>query len=268
MKRTILTSIILILIALSVQSQKVHDTVFMDKNWTECSRENYTYFRIKTETKDGYFLKDYYKSGQLQSEGYYLKDKDDTKEGPFKYYYDNGNIKIECNYNKGELEGEWKTYYPSGQLHYSQYFTAYELNGTLKVYYENGNPKREELYKDGNLTSSICYKIDGSPDAYTPFTQYPEFIGGDKARIQFLVDNIVYPRKARQKNISGMVYVTFFVDEEGTVQDVSILKGVHPLLDNEAIRVVSKMPSWIPGKIDGENARIQFNMPLKFTLTR
>lgn len=248
--------------------QHVEDTVFFDSKWKECNRQAYAYYRIKTNTKEGYFLKDYYKTGQLQMEGYYLKGKVETQDGPFKYYYDNGNIKNECNYSKGELEGEWKTYYPSGQLHYSQYFTANEINGTLKVYSENGDLKREELYNDGNLTSSICYKMDGSPDAYTPFMQFPEFMGGDKARIQFLVDNIIYPRKARQKDISGIVYITFFVDKDGTVQDVSIIKGVHPLLDNEAMRVVSKMPAWIPGKIDGENARIQFNMPLKFTLTR
>ena len=266
MKRTILTSVVFILLALSVQGQKVHDTVFLDKNWNECSRKNHTFFRIKTSTEDGYFEKDYFKSGQLQSEGYYLNGETAIPDGLFKFFFENGNIKTENNFIKGQIDGESKTFYPSGKLYYSEQYIINKLDGKRIVYYENGNLKREEIFKNDSLISTACFKIDGSPDIYFPFRQFPEYIGGEAARIQFLVDNIIYPKKARRNNIMGTVYLSFNVSEEGEVERVKILRGVHPVLDAEAIRVVKKMPKWKPCKIDGENVRIKFNMPIKFTL--
>ncbi|MBK9357681.1 MAG: TonB family protein [Bacteroidales bacterium] len=266
MKRTLLTSIILLLMSTSVHCQKVHDTVFMDAKWNECSRENFTYFRIKTSTKDGYFLKAYYKSGQLQMEGYFLKGETIIPDGPAKYYYENGNIMEAYNYTEGKRDGEYKKYYKSGMLHFFHYYSNGMLQGKRMVYYENGCLKREESYEDNKLTSSTCYKTDGSPDAYTPFIQDPEYIGGEEARIQFLIDNIIYPRKARRRLIMGLVYLTFVVSENGDVEGVEVFKGAHPLLDAEALRVVKNMPSWIPGKIDGENDHIRCYMPVKFTL--
>ncbi len=267
MKRTILISIILILIALSVQSQKVHDTVFLDYKWNECSRENYTYFRIKTSTENGYFLKNYYKSGQLQMEGYFLIGETIIPDGPAKYYYENGNIMEECNYTEGKDDGENKKYYESGMLHFSQYYSNGMLHGKRLVYYENGYLKREESFEDNKLISSKCYKTDGSLDVYTPFYQNPVYIGGEEARIQFLIDNIIYPKKARRRLIMGMVYLTFVVGKDGEVEGVEVFKSAHPLLDAEALRVVKTMPSWIPGKIDGENDYIRCYMPVKFTLS-
>ena len=266
MKRTILTSIVFILLALSVQGQKVHDTIFMDKNWNECSRKNHTFFRIKTFTEDGYFEKDYFKSGQLQSEGYYLNGETAIPHGPFTYYFENGEIRTESNYGKEGIDGESRTFYSSGKLYYSEQYSSNKLQGKRIVYYENGNLKREEVFRNDILISSSCFKIDGSPDIYFPFRQLPEFIGGEAARIQFLVDNIIYPKKARRNNIMGVVYLSFNVSEEGEVEGVKILRGVHPLLDAEALRVVKKMPKWKPCKVDGRSTRVKFNMPIKFTL--
>lgn len=266
MYRIIIASIFFFQFTTSVQSQKVHDTVFLNSKWEECNRHEHTYYRIKTSTKDGYFLKDYYKNGQLQMKGYYLKGEDEIQDGIFKYYYENGNIMEECNYVDGKYEGEWKTYYPSGNLHFSQYFRNNLLEGKRMVYYRNDSLKREEIFEDNDLISSACYKPDGSLDIYTPFDLAPKYVGGNAARIKFLQENIIYPIRAREKNISGMVYITFMVSKDGEIEDVEILKGVHKLLNNEALRVVKIMPPWIPGKIDGENARVRNNMPIKFTL--
>ncbi len=266
MKRTILTSIVFILLALSVQGQKVHDTIFLDKYSDECSRGNFMYYRIKTSTQDGYFEKDYYKSGQLRKEGCYLNGETAIPDGPVIYYFENGNIWKEHNFNKGKRDGESKVFYPSGQFYYSEQHSNDELHGKRMVYYENGNHKREEIFRNNSLISSACFKIDGSPDIYFPFLQIPEYSGGDAARIQFLIDNIIYPKKARRNNIMGVVYLSFDLSEEGEVERVKILKGVHPVLDAEAIRVVKIMPKWKPGKQDGKNVRVQFNMPIKFTL--
>jgi protein TonB len=94
----------------------------------------------------------------------------------------------------------------------------------------------------------------------------PAFPGGDGARMKFLQDNIKYPQMARDSGIQGTVYVTFVVERNGNVTDVKILRGIGGGCDEEAVRVVQNMPKWEPGKQRGKPVRVQFNMPIKFTL--
>jgi len=94
----------------------------------------------------------------------------------------------------------------------------------------------------------------------------PAFPGGDMARMKFLQDNIKYPQMARESGIQGTVYVTFVVERNGSVTDVKILRGIGGGCDEEAMRVVKNMPKWEPGKQRGKPVRVQFNMPIKFTL--
>ena len=94
----------------------------------------------------------------------------------------------------------------------------------------------------------------------------PAFPGGDVARMKFLQDNIKYPQMARESGIQGTVYVTFVVERNGNVTDVKILRGIGGGCDEEAVRVVQNMPKWEPGKQRGKPVRVQFNMPIKFTL--
>ena len=94
----------------------------------------------------------------------------------------------------------------------------------------------------------------------------PSFPGGDEARIRFLQQNIKYPQMARESSIQGTVYVTFVVERDGSVTDVRVLRGIGGGCDEEAIRVIKAMPKWNPGKQRGKPVRVQFNMPIKFTL--
>jgi protein TonB len=71
---------------------------------------------------------------------------------------------------------------------------------------------------------------------------------------------------ARESGIQGTVYVTFVVEKGGNVSDVKILRGIGGGCDEEAIRVIRAMPRWNPGKQRGKSVRVQFNMPIKFTL--
>jgi len=94
----------------------------------------------------------------------------------------------------------------------------------------------------------------------------PSFPGGEAARMKFLQENINYPQMARESGIQGTVYVTFVVEPSGAVSDVRILRGIGGGCDEEAVRVVQSMPEWFPGKQLGKAVRVQFNMPIKFTL--
>jgi len=94
----------------------------------------------------------------------------------------------------------------------------------------------------------------------------PEYPGGQDALITYLVTNIKYPQEAKEKGITGTVYVQYIVEKDGNITNVKILRGVGGGCDEEAIRVVSGMPKWTPGKQRGENVRVAFTLPIKFAL--
>ena len=94
----------------------------------------------------------------------------------------------------------------------------------------------------------------------------PSFPGGEIARIKFLQQNIKYPQWARERGIQGAVYITFVVEPDGSISNVSLLRGIGGGCDEEAIRVIESMPRWNAGKQWGRAVRVQFNMPIKFTL--
>lgn len=95
----------------------------------------------------------------------------------------------------------------------------------------------------------------------------PEFIGGEEALYKYLLENVNYPQSAKESGIQGRVFVTFVVELDGSVTDVRVLRGIGGGCDEEAVRVVKNMPKWIPGKQKGKSVRVQYNLPLKFTLT-
>lgn len=96
--------------------------------------------------------------------------------------------------------------------------------------------------------------------------QMPEYPGGQAALFEFISKNVKYPEDAVKKKVEGKVFVTFVVDTDGKITDVSLLRKVFPSLDAEAIRVISAMPNWIPGKQKGQVVRVKYTVPLIFRL--
>ena len=96
--------------------------------------------------------------------------------------------------------------------------------------------------------------------------QMPSFPGGEAKMYGYIGKNIEYPRMAKESGISGRVFVTFVVEKDGAVTDVQILRGIGGGCDEEAVRVIKSMPRWKPGKQRGKPVRVQYRMPIKFTL--
>ena len=94
----------------------------------------------------------------------------------------------------------------------------------------------------------------------------PEFPGGDLGLMKFIQKNVRYPAIAKEYNITGKVYVSFIVDKQGSVTNVKIVRGVDKILDAEALRVVSLLPKYKPGKQRGKAVRVMFTIPINFTL--
>lgn len=95
---------------------------------------------------------------------------------------------------------------------------------------------------------------------------YPEYNGGQPALMKYIHENIVYPVDAKENGIQGKVYVQFVVYKDGHLSDFKIMRGVYPSMDREAIRAVSKMPNWIPGKNNGKEVNVRMVIPVKFLL--
>jgi len=96
----------------------------------------------------------------------------------------------------------------------------------------------------------------------------PEFPGGDLGLMKFIQKNVKYPAIAKEYNITGKVYVSFIVDKQGKVTNVKIVRGVDKNLDAEALRVVSLLPKYKPGKQRGKSVRVMFTIPINFTLIK
>ncbi|OFR37681.1 energy transducer TonB, partial [Porphyromonas sp. HMSC065F10] len=86
--------------------------------------------------------------------------------------------------------------------------------------------------------------------------------------MQWIAQNIQYPKEAVKANIEGRVMVSFIVEKDGSISTVEVKRSVHELLDKEAIRVVSAMPKWKPGKQDGQPVRARFNIPVSFKIPK
>lgn len=97
--------------------------------------------------------------------------------------------------------------------------------------------------------------------------QMPEFPGGMKALMQYLQENIKYPRMSREMGSQGRAFICFVVNTDGSIQDVEVAKSTSDVhLDKEAVRVVEKMPRWNPGKQAGKAVRVRFTLPVTFRL--
>lgn len=97
--------------------------------------------------------------------------------------------------------------------------------------------------------------------------EMPEFVGGPSSLQKFIAENIQYPSAALNQRLQGRVVVSFTVDHEGFVKDMEVLKGIGGGCELEALRVVSLMPNWKPGKQSGKNVAVKYVLPIKFALS-
>lgn len=96
--------------------------------------------------------------------------------------------------------------------------------------------------------------------------EMPEFPGGMAECMKWLGKNINYPEDCKKEGVQGRVIVQFVVDKDGSIKDPTIARGVHPSLDKEALRVLSSMPNWKPGKQKGEAVKVRYTIPVMFKL--
>jgi protein TonB len=128
---------------------------------------------------------------------------------------------------------------------------------TLDKVDDNGTGNGDEMSsgQDGTATDEPFFLVE----------VMPSFKGGGLEKFrEWVTKRTNYPQAAYDKKIRGTVFLTFIVERDGSVSNVTVVKGVDPLLDNEAIKAISESPKWTPGLQRGEPVRVRYSIPLNF----
>ncbi len=133
---------------------------------------------------------------------------------------------------------------------------------------ESGTINEVNVIAYGELKERMVpLTTDEEPVDFTMLDKVPEFEGGDANTFSFWVNRrLRYPESAKAAGVTGRVVVSFKVNSDGRVSDVSVLHGVCDALDEEAVRVVGSSPDWTPGEVDGKLVATTFTFPVIFAL--
>ncbi|UKJ06408.1 energy transducer TonB [Solitalea lacus] len=150
--------------------------------------------------------------------------------------------------------------------------TKEELEGKAigSISSENTGAGNTENMMPGNEGESLNGTENGNSTAETPFVhaeEMPEYEGGFQKMFKFIGRNLRYPNMAVENDIEGAVTVQFVVDKDGNVYNASVLKGIGGGCDEEAVRVV-KLLKFKPGRQNGQPVKVQFSLPIRFTLNK
>lgn len=142
------------------------------------------------------------------------------------------------------------------------------LSKVLEVNIENVKYKKQSNLNGPTYTISkseiiSIYYENGEKDFFDKNPSYP---GGEDALLLFLKENIKYPQICFKKGITGRVVCSFIIEKDGSVSNVMVVNSVHPLLDQEAVRIVQSMSKWTPGVKDGEVKRVKYSVPITFDI--
>ena len=185
---------------------------------------------------------------------------DDQPEGLYVAWYEDGKVQERGEFHNGARTGRWLSVHRNGQRRSTGFYQADRPTGEWHYYYNSGQPAAVEKLQPGQPNALTLYNEDGSRYEGLPQRrQAPEFPGGETALLEYLARHTNYPREARRKGITGKVYVSYTVGEDGKVGQVRVLRGLSPDADNEAKRVVANLPRFRPGR--------EYNVPTSFTYT-
>jgi TonB family protein len=157
-----------------------------------------------------------------------------------------------------------------GYQNHIDFYTISDQNKKIQVVLEENVEVEIDLEDEEGIVIDDFLEVEedlaDNSDIFVVAESMPEFPGGQTGLYKFLANNIVYPTMARETGNQGRVFVTFVIEKNGSITDIKIRRGIGGGCDEEAIRVVKEMPKWKPGKQRGKPVRVQFNLPIKFTL--
>lgn len=292
MKKVILSVLMLLSTFLFGYSQVSGDTIYLDLNRNQTTKDKAACFRIVSvdTLKILFLVKDYYLNGQLWMEGAYRSINPDKKMGDFAYWYENGEKHIRCSYENGALNGRYCEWYENGVLKTEKTYKDGKLDGFVKVwteegvitksvqykngdkhgqfitYYSNGRPVRRDVYRNGNIVKGRCFTSQGKDTMYFDYFKMPIFKGGLEGFKHFILEKLNYPDTARVNDEEGSVNIRFTIGKDGFIKGISLMKADKEYFNEEVIRAVASSPQWVPGKRDGKLVEVTITLPVKFRL--
>lgn len=231
---------------------------------------------------EGTFI-EYYQNGQQKSVKNY---RDNRLLGEIMEYYPNGKLYLSGNYeNDSKLiinecrDSTGKILVQSGNGQCTRYdwdFKKVVGQGAVKNGLQEGEWRGWYtasisytcFYENGVLIKGTSYDDKGGVYPFTKEEVEPTFKGGIDSFYKFLASNVRYPKEAKKRNIQGKVVLSFIVNKDGTLSDIKVIRGIGGGCDEESVRVLQLSPPWEPGVQFGRPVRVQYNIPLTFSLVR
>ena len=223
-----------------------NDTLYfrLSNPWNTVKDSNGSYLRKCVAENEYYHVWDYNRSNVLVTESYYADTTFKKKLLCHKYFNERDGVleQTRC-YKEGRLNG---------------YFVDYDKKGDTTAYqvYENG-----EVIKSWSLHPE---EHDTALDAMIKQEVKAQFPGGTAGWINYLSSNLQYPSQLIDSGIKGQVVLRFTITPKGKIEDVIVVKSLHPLFDKEAVRVVSESPRWKPAEQLGKKVKTTITQPINF----
>ena len=190
---------------------------------------DYQYYRIANKiSEDKFNVEVFFLSGNIKMRGTYIDELLTIEDGFFQYFYQNGRCESEGQFIKGRKTGIWKRFENDGSSKKDRYYP----------------PEINQVSKKGHVPAS--------------------FPGGYSAMLDYIHENITYPEPAELKQIQGTVKISFNIDEEGQLRDITLLESAHYFLDKEAIELIQSMPTWQPAERRAIPVASTYILPIRF----
>lgn len=220
----------------------------------------------------------WYDTGELRFEG---QNVNDNSEGNYRYYAREGHLSSEGEYRAGKRVGNWTDYHANGTVRQVVAYRDGQLDGQAIQYDSTGAVTDTVVYAAGKLIGGRAagFRRDEGGEVYQTVERMPLFPGceehvdyperkacADKTMLNYVYQHIRYPMRARQFGVEGMAVVSFVIERNGEITRIESVRGISEDIRDEVLQLVSGMPRWEPGMVDGEPVRVQFNLPVKFKL--
>lgn len=235
-------------------AQYKEDQFFVyDRDWHNTTLSKAVYFlRVRQTGEKNFLWTTYNMFGPMISEENFQDEAGNIPNGKCTYYNSNGFRDSTGRYANGLRDGKW-------YFLYNEYTRVKE--------YEKGVLVKDTSFSISRDSVFVAYKQPVREESFAATGLESGFKGGKQGWAKFLNRNIVYPKRAADAHISGMVVLQFVVDEDGKVLNPEIERSVEYSLDEEALRVIKKSPDWLPALKDEKFVRSYKKQPIIYALS-
>lgn len=222
------------------------DTTFFNSDWKKCEKKDAKFYRTVLKDKNSFIVSDMFINNKPQMIAVCSNSISPlNKNGNCIYFDDNGDKESQGLFKDNKTTGTW-TWYDNGSK-----------DSTVATYRENGT-------KEYTRFSRIeLEKQKSSNNVYQLADEMPTFPGGIEAMNLFIAKEFNLPKANKNNSVTGIFYVIIVINEDGSVSLLEIKKSLSSTLDEEAIRVIKKMPNWSAGKIDNKAVKVRISIPFK-----